>query len=201
MENDLGAVVGYAIDMVLRAPHLYALTVVYWVLIAGVLLTRYGLRRRVASVLFMRAVVVLGCVAVVLAFVDAAVRGQELVQLSLVAYFATPIGIGRFLIRKWDHIPTGVWAGLALREISYVCAFLAFVGLSIVDGDPWWFTPPEIDRSSAMATIENTNWLHFMATIFGVTAVVEALSAPFRKPASRRVANGRGSAPDRSSSQ
>lgn len=201
MENDLGAVVGYAIDMVLRAPHLYALTVVYWVLIAGVLLTRYGLKRRVASVLFMRGVVVLGCVAVVLAFVDAAVRGQELVQLSLVAYFATPIGIGRFLIRKWDRIPTGVWAGLALREISYVFAFIAFVGLSIVDGDPWWFTPPEIDRSSAMATIENTNWLHFMATIFGVTAVIEALSAPFRKPPRGAWRTDAARHPDRSSSQ
>jgi hypothetical protein len=52
-----------------------------------------------------------------------------------------------------------------------------------------------------MATIENTNWLQFMATIFGVTAVIEALSAPFRKPDSRHVANGRGSAPDRSWSQ
>lgn len=165
------------LDMVTRAPHLYLVSVAYWVLVASVLLTRYGLRRIDTSDRLMRAVLVLGGVALTLAFVDAAARGQELIQISLVAYFATPIGIGRALIRRWDHQPSTRWASLGLRQLTYLTAFVAFVALSVVDGDPWWFTRPEIDRSSAVTIIENTNWFHLMASVFGLMAVAEAVTA------------------------
>ncbi|HIW63509.1 MAG TPA: hypothetical protein H9881_13705 [Candidatus Stackebrandtia excrementipullorum] len=163
----------YGINMVLRAPHLYILTVVYWGLIAAVLITRYRRRRVAASEKLMKAVVGLGIVAVVAAFVDVAVRGPELVQISLVAYFATPLGVGRYLIRRWDRRPAQGWNGLLIREITYSLAFISFVGLSLVDGDMWWFNRPDIDRSDVMAALENTNWLHLMATVFGLTALLE----------------------------
>lgn len=169
--------IGYAVDMVLRAPHLYALTVIYWLLIAAVLITRYVRRRRETSLKLMRAVAILGVVAIIAAFVDVALRGQELIQISLVAYFATPLGVGRYFIRKWDGDPVQGWRGTAMREVTYVLAFVAFVGLSIVDGDPWWFSRPDIDRTSALTIVENTNWLHLMATVFGITALIEGTSA------------------------
>ncbi|MFC6355904.1 hypothetical protein [Luethyella okanaganae] len=167
------AVVAYLIDMVVRAPHLYIFTLLYWMLIAAVLVTRYILKRHRVSEVLMMLVVALGFVAVVMAFVDVAVRGRELIQISLVLYLVVPIGIGRFLIRKWDRRPVAVWRGLLLRETSYLTGFVVFVILSAVDGDLWWFTRPVVDRSSILTVIEDTNWLHLMATVFGAMAVVE----------------------------
>lgn len=175
MDAELGVVVDYVIQMVLRAPHLYLLTVVYWGLVAAVLVSRYVLKRRRVSELCMRALVVLGCAAIALAAVDVAVRGQELIQISLVAYFATPLGVGRYFVRKWDGCAVSGWRGVAIREVTYVLAFLSFVVLSVLDGDPWWFSRPELDRTSVLTIIENTNWLQFMATVFGLTALVEAV--------------------------
>ncbi|SFA92080.1 hypothetical protein SAMN05216266_102202 [Amycolatopsis marina] len=175
MDVEPGVVVDYVLHMVLRAPHLYLLTVAYWGLVAAVLVTRYVMKRRRVSELCMRALVVLGCVAIVLAFVDVAVRGQELIQISLVAYFATPLGVGRYFVRKWDGRAFAGWRGVAVREVTYVLAFLSFVALSVLDGNPWWFSRPEFDRTSALTIIENTNWLHSMATVFGLTALVEAV--------------------------
>ncbi|NED96679.1 hypothetical protein G1H11_15320 [Phytoactinopolyspora alkaliphila] len=176
MDGSTGGLVEYGIDMVRRAPHLYAFTVAYWTLVVSTLVTRYGLRRIGTSERLMRLVVVLGCVSLILAFVDTALRGAELIQLSLVAYFATPIGIGRFLISKWDRRPVDKWRGLVLREITYVSAFVIFVALSAVDGDLWWFSRPGIDRSDPITMIESTNWFHLMASAFGVIAVIEAVS-------------------------
>lgn len=174
MDLDLAALLDYGLDMVLRAPHLYLLTLIYWGLIGSVLLARYPLGRKAASEKLMRAVVVLGVLALVLAVLDVAIRGQELIQISLVAYFATPLGLGRYFIRRWDKRPATGWSGVGMREVTYLCAFAAFVLLSIVAGDPWWFSRPEVDRTDAIAMIENTNWLHLMATVFGATAVIEA---------------------------
>ena len=179
MELDPAALFDYGLDMVRRAPHLYLLTVAYWVLIGSVLLTRYALARTQFSETLMRAVAVLGVLALVLTVVDVAIRGQELIQISLVAYFATPLGLGRYFIRRWDKRPATGWSGVRMREVTYVGAFLAFVLLSIVAGDPWWFSRPEIDRSDTIAMIENTNWLHLMATVFGATAVIEAVMPIF----------------------
>ncbi|QSB13145.1 hypothetical protein JQS43_16035 [Natronosporangium hydrolyticum] len=176
MSGDLEPLVEYGIDMVRRAPHLYALTAAYWGLIATVLATRYLARRQRASEVAMRAVVGLGAVSLVLAFVDVAVRGQELIQISLVAYFATPLGVGYYFIRRWDGRPVTGWGGVALRQITYVLAFLAFVALSVVDGDPWWFSRPEIDRSDPVTMLETTNWLQLMATVFGLVVIIEAVS-------------------------
>jgi len=179
MDVDLGVLVEYAIDMVRRAPHLYLLTAAYWTLIAAVLLTRYPLRRKHTSEKLIRAVVVLGALALVLAIIDVAVRGQELIQISLIAYFATPLGIGRFFIRKWDKRPATGWSAVVMRQVTYLLAFASFVVLSIVAGDPWWFSRPEIDRSDTLALVENTNWLQLMATVFGLTAVIEAVTPIF----------------------
>lgn len=176
MDVDLGILVEYGVDMVRRAPHLYLLTAAYWTLIAAVLLTRYPLRRKPASEKLMRAVAVLGVLALILAVVDVAARGQELIQISLIAYFATPLGIGRFFIRKWDKRPITGWSGVGTRQVTYLLAFASFVVLSIVAGDPWWFSRPEIDRSDTLALVENTNWLHLMATVFGLTALIEAVT-------------------------
>lgn len=187
MTEEMTEVLAYALDMVLRAPHLYALTIIYWLLIGSVLITRYPLRRKRASEWFMRAVVVVGAIALILAFVDVALRGRELIQVSLVAYFATPLGIGRYVIRRWDGRGATGWRGVALREVTYVIAFLSFVALSIVNGDPWWFTRPEIDRSDAVAIIESTNWLHLMASVFGITAVIEAVAPLFGRSNGREI--------------
>lgn len=191
VEAEIAELGRYGIDMVRRAPHLYALTAAYWSLIAGTLLTRYGLQRARTSERLMRAILVLGCAAVVLAFIDVAVRGQELIQLSLVAYFATPIGIGRLLIRKWDGLPTTTWRGLALREMTYLSAFVLFVALSAVDGDLWWFERPGVDRTDAMMLIEQTNWLHLMATVLGLFAVLEALTTGAGAVRARLTPHGR----------
>jgi hypothetical protein len=142
VDGELAALLEYGIDMVRRAPHLYALTATYWVLVGTLLVTRYLCRRRRTSQRVMRAIVGLGVIALALAFIDVAVRGQELIQISLVAYFATPLGVGYYLLRRLDGRPVTGWRGVALREVSYVLAFLAFVGLTLVDGDPWWFSRP-----------------------------------------------------------
>ena len=179
MSVDASELIDYMLAMVLRAPHLYALTIGYWCLVVAVIATRYWGKRRRMSEGLMCAVVALGVVAVILAFVDVAIRGPELIQLSLVAYFATPIGVGRYLIRLWDGDPMLGWRGIAVRELTYVSAFIAFVGLSAVAGDPWWFERPVVDRSDPIAMIERTNWLHLMATVFGIVAIIEAVSGGF----------------------
>lgn len=178
----IGDLVGELWSAVRRAPHLYALTVAYWIAVSATLVTRYVLGRRERSERYVRAVAVIGCVSLVLAFVDAAVRGQELVQVSLVAYFATPLGVGRYLLARWDGEPVEGWRGLGMRQVTYLVAFAAFVALSVVDGDPWWFTRPDVDRTDAAALITGTNWFHLMASVFGLVAVMELLSGVPRRP-------------------
>ncbi|MDR1119054.1 MAG: hypothetical protein LBL01_07155, partial [Bifidobacteriaceae bacterium] len=150
----VGFVVSYMLDAIGRAPHLYAVTAIYWALVAGVFVTRYLARRERASRALIRAVVALGAAALVLAFIDVAVRGRELIQISLVAYFATPLGIGAYWLRRLDGRPMSQGRGVARRCVTYVAAAASFILLSVVDGDPWAPAAPRVDRSSPLALIE-----------------------------------------------
>jgi hypothetical protein len=173
VEGGLDFVVRYFLDAIVRAPHLYAFTAVYWLLVGGVVVTRYVLRRQRASQILMAAVLATGVAAVVLAFVDVALRGQQLIQISLVAYFATPIGLGRYWIRRMDRTSKSAASDTALRILTYVTAFALFLALSAASGDPWTVGIPQVDKSSPEALLERTNWFHLLATVFAVATVAE----------------------------
>ncbi|MDO9379879.1 MAG: hypothetical protein Q7T56_13615 [Nocardioidaceae bacterium] len=163
----------YVLELLARSPHLYALTALYWAVVAWTFAQRYLLGRREASEPWLRRVVAVGLVAGAAAVVDVAVRGPELVHLSLVAYLATPLGVGRLLVRRLDGVSSTPRQALVLRETTYLVAFGMFVVLSVAAGDPWWFSPVEIDDSSAVAVIEGTDWFQVMATAWGMAAVID----------------------------
>lgn len=158
--------------------HLYAVSAAYWILIAAFLGLRYGLRRRPTSDRLRLPIVALGVVAVAVAAADVTVRGEAgITHVSLVAYLATPIGIGRYLVARWDRRPPGALSALGMRLVTYAVAFVAFVTLSALEGTPWSFDRPRIDRSSPHTIVEDTAWMRFMATVFGLLLIADTVTS------------------------
>lgn len=167
-------------DLIGENLHLYLITVAYWLTVGAFLGLRYLLRRRGTSDRLRLPIVLLGVVAFIAAAIDILVRGSAgITHVSLVAYLATPIGLGRYFVARWDGRPPRHLAGLGMRLTTYLVAFVAFVALSVLDGNPWFFSAPEIDRSSPEALLENTAWMPFLATVFGLILVLEAVTGLF----------------------
>jgi hypothetical protein len=176
--DDLRELLPVALEVIGATLHLYAVSAVYWALIATFLVLRYGLDRRTTSDRLRLPIVGLGVLAVVVAAVDVLVRGEAgVTHVSLVAYLATPVGIGRYLVARWDRRPAPAITALKLRLLTYAIAFVAFVVLSALNGEPWFFDRPNIDRSSPEAMVEHTAWMPFMATVFGLLLALDAASS------------------------
>lgn len=179
---ELADLADLAVGTLLGNLHLSALSVAYWLVVGAFVVTRWGLGRRETSDRLRPLVVALGVLAVTVAAVDVAVRGATVTHVSLVAYLATPLGIGRFLVAKGDALRFGtpqptVLRRLGLRLLSYGLAFACFVLLSALDGQPWFFSAPDLDATSVTGLLDDTAWMPLMATVFGLTAVVDLLSS------------------------
>ncbi|NNG36363.1 hypothetical protein [Nakamurella aerolata] len=172
----VGVLAGWAWDAVLRLPHLYAVVALYWLGIAGFLIQRYPMRRTAASARTAVAIQLVAAVGVVIGLVDLLARRQvDFVHLSLVAYFATSIGVARMVVRGLDRRPTGLWQGFGLRARTYLTMFVVAVGFSALAGDPWWFDFPRFAGRDPIDVMNNTNWLHLGASVAGLAVGFDLL--------------------------
>lgn len=177
LRDDLREFLPVAIEVIGDNLHLYAVSAVYWVTIATFLVLRYALDRRASSDRLKRPIVGVGVLAVMVAAIDVLVRGEAgVTHVSLVAYLATPVGIGRYVVARWDRRPVPPMTALGMRLLTFAIAFVAFVVLSALNGEPWSFDRPSIDRSSPEAMVEHTAWMPFMATVFGLLLVLDTVS-------------------------
>lgn len=173
---DPGALAGVLVEVVRRNWHLYLISATFWVLVATFLGLRYPFGRRASSDRLRVPIVLLGGVAVTAAAADVAIRADAgITHVSLVAYLATPLGIGRYVVARWDGRHPGPVAALGLRLATYTTAFVSFVALAALGGTPWVPERPQIDRSSPEAILLATEWMPFMATVFALMIVADTV--------------------------
>ena len=113
--------------------------------------------------------------AALLASVQAAVGRQRVTDLLEDSDQPAPDGWGDAL--RFGTPQTTVLRRLGLRLLSYGLAFACFVLLSALDGQPWFFSAPDLDATSVTGLLDDTAWMPLMATVFGLTAVVDLLSS------------------------
>jgi hypothetical protein len=128
-----------------------------------------GAVNRVAAV----AIYVIGVIAVIAAFTDRALHGRQLIHLSLIMYFATPLGLGRYWVRLLDKRP----ATQGLRELTWLIAAAAFGALALANGDSPVLRRGAWTEGDVAAIIESINWYGLGCTVFAVTALADPISA------------------------
>lgn len=199
----LGQVLGVLAEQMVRAlsraPHLSVFPVLFWATVAAGLYLRYARGQRTRSQDLLRLTPVIGVLAVVVAAIDLAVRGQvEVVHPSLVAYLAVPLGAGRRALarldglaatRHWRHSPNDrrqELRYLGQRQLTYVVALLLYMVLAAIAGEPYRLgSRPALDGNDP-SSLAAVNWLHLAAFLFTLAIALDPIVTATQLARSRR---------------